>query len=71
LEQFVERVFAFFDLNWKDHVDIDESLLRPSDIKVSKGDPTKAEKILGWRAKKNVDDVINELCYFIKQNFEK
>ncbi len=70
LKQFVERVFNFFDLNWKDHVDIDESLLRPSDIKVSKGDPTKAKKILDWRAKKNVDDVINELCYLTKQNFE-
>ncbi len=71
LEQFVEKVFTFFELNWKDHVDIDKSLLRPTDIKISKGDPTKAKKILGWRAKKNVDDVINELCFFAKKNFEK
>ena len=71
LVQFVEKVFTFFDLNWKDHVDVDESLLRPSDIKFSKGDPTKAKKILDWKAKKNVDDVINELCFFAKQNFEK
>ena len=46
LVQFVEKVFTFFDLNWKDHVDVDDLLLRPSDIKVSKGDPTKAKKIL-------------------------
>ena len=44
LVQFVEKVFTFFDLNWKDHVDVDESLLRPSDIKCSKGDLTKAKK---------------------------
>ena len=71
LEQFVEKVFTFFNLNWKDHVDVDKSLLRPSDIRVSKGNPAKAKKILDWRAKKNVDDVINELCYFAKKNFEK
>ena len=67
LAQFVERVFAFFNLNWKDHVDVDDLLLRPSDIQVSKGDPTKAKKILDWKAKKNVDDVINELCCFAKK----
>jgi len=71
LEQFVEKIFTFFKLNWKDHVDIDKSLLRPSDIKISKGDPTKAKKILDWSAKKNVDDIINELCFFAKKNFEK
>ena len=71
LEKFVEKIFTFFELNWKDHVDIDKSLLRPSDIKISKGDPTKARKILDWRAEKNVDDVINELCFFAKKNFEK
>ena len=71
LEKFVEKIFTFFELNWKDHVDIDKSLLRPSDIKISKGDPTKARKILDWRTEKNVDDVINELCFFAKKNFEK
>ena len=71
LEQFVEKTFKFFNLNWKDHVDVDNSLLRPSDIKISKGNPSKAKKILGWSATKNVDDVINELCKSAKKIYKK
>ena len=71
LEQFVEKTFKFFNLNWKDHVDKDNSLLRPLEIKMSKGNPSKAKKILGWVATKNVDDVIKELCLSAKKFIEK
>jgi GDPmannose 4,6-dehydratase len=67
LEEFVEKVFIFFNLNWKNHVDVDNSLFRPSDIKISKGDPSKAKKILGWIAKNKVDEVINQLCMSAKE----
>jgi GDPmannose 4,6-dehydratase len=71
LEEFTEKVFTFFNLNWKNHVDVDNSLFRPSDIKISKGDPSKAKKILGWIAKKKVDDVINQLCLSAKEFYIK
>ena len=71
LEQFVEKTFKFFNLNWIDHVDKDNSLLRPLEIKMSKGNPSKAEKTLGWVATKNVDDVIKELCLSAKKFIEK
>jgi GDPmannose 4,6-dehydratase len=67
LEQFVEKTFKFYNLNWKDYVDVDNSLLRPSDIKISKGNPLKAKKILGWTATKNIDDIIKELCLSAKK----
>jgi len=67
LEQFVEKTFKFYNLNWKDYVDVDNSLLRPSDIKISKGNPLKAKKILGWAATKNIDDIIIELCLSAKK----
>jgi GDPmannose 4,6-dehydratase len=71
LEQFVEKTFMFFNLNWKNHVDVDSSLHRPSDIKMSRGDPSKAKKILGWVATKNIDDIIKELCLSAKKFIEK
>lgn len=71
LEQFVEKTFKFFNLNWKDHVDKDNSLLRPLEIKMSKGNPLKAKNFLGWTATKNVDDVIKELCLSAKKFIEK
>jgi GDPmannose 4,6-dehydratase len=67
LEQFVKKTFKFYNLNWKDYVDVDNSLLRPSDIKISKGNPLKAKKILGWTATKNIDDIIKELCLSAKK----
>jgi GDPmannose 4,6-dehydratase len=50
LEDFVREVFAAFDLDWKAHVDFDKSLVRPLDLRVSRGDPRRAEAELGWKA---------------------
>ncbi|MFN0111805.1 MAG: GDP-mannose 4,6-dehydratase [Blastocatellia bacterium] len=58
LQSFVETAFAFFDLDWKDYVVIDEELLRPTDIIFTKADPSKAEKKLGWKAKHRMKDVV-------------
>jgi GDPmannose 4,6-dehydratase len=49
LEDFVAAAFAGVGLDWRDRVDFDASLGRPSDIAFSLGDPTKAARVLGWR----------------------
>lgn len=62
LQQFVERSFAFFDLDWRQHVDHDDLLTRPSEITVSRGCPDKASSRLGWRASMDINGVIKEMC---------
>jgi GDPmannose 4,6-dehydratase len=62
LEYFIEKTFAHFGLNWKDHVETDPSLLRPTDILIGKGDPSKARATLGWRPAMDVDGVISRMC---------
>ena len=62
LEYFVERAFACMNLDWREHVDHDESLLRPSDIRYGAADPSYVASRLGWRAEHDVDDVISEMC---------
>ena len=62
LEYFVSRAFAFFNLNWKDHVKVNTSLFRPSDINKSSANPAKAKKILGWEAKINLELVTDRMC---------
>jgi GDPmannose 4,6-dehydratase len=57
LEQFVEATFGHFDLDWRRHVDSLESLGRPSDLQWSGADPSKADIILGWRARLKMPDV--------------
>lgn len=58
LEYFIDCAFKHFALNWKDHVDTDISLLRPSEISVGQADPSKAFKKLGWQSTTTIDQVI-------------
>ena len=58
LEDFVNTVFSQLDLEWKEHVDIDEQLFRPTDISISAGDPSKASRQLGWNAHHGMEEVV-------------
>jgi GDPmannose 4,6-dehydratase len=62
LQQFVEKSFSFFNLNWEDYVDIDTNLMRPSDIQINCGNVNKSKKMLGWTSTKNIDEIISALC---------
>lgn len=57
LHDFVIAVFSYLGLNWEDHVQVDESLYRPTEITVSCGNATKAQEKLGWKAKYAMRDV--------------
>jgi GDPmannose 4,6-dehydratase len=61
LEYFVARVFEHFGLEWRRHVRLDSTLLRPSDIRHGSADPSLASRLLGWQAKLQVDDVIEAM----------
>ena len=58
LEDFVVEVFTQLGLDWQGHVTTDPSLIRPSEIMISRGKPLKAEKELGWKAQYRMRDVI-------------
>jgi GDPmannose 4,6-dehydratase len=57
LEDFIAEVFGNLGLNWKDHVEHDNSLMRPSDIEKSFANPEKAARELGWKATYKMKDV--------------
>jgi len=58
LEEFVKAAFNSFDMEWVDYVVTDSDLLRPSDLSISKANPQKAEKVLGWKAGYDMKDVV-------------
>ncbi len=49
VKELVELAFAAVDLDWEEHVVIDERFLRPAEVDLLVGDPTKAEETLKWR----------------------
>jgi GDPmannose 4,6-dehydratase len=68
LEDFIVETFSQLGLDWKDHVATDPSLLRPSEIMVSRGNPEKALKELGWRAQQRMRDVIGTMISAEQEN---
>ena len=49
VREFAERAFARAGLDWKDHVEVDQALLRPAEVDLLVGDPSHAHKKLGWK----------------------
>ncbi|MGA1410002.1 MAG: GDP-mannose 4,6-dehydratase [Prochlorotrichaceae cyanobacterium] len=58
LEDFVIETFNALNLNWQDHVSINQSLFRPTDISVGRANPTKAKEKLGWQAQSKMSDIV-------------
>ena len=61
LEDFVSYAFKIQGLNWQEHVISDHSLFRPTDLSVSRADPRRAKKGLGWQAKVTMEQVIEKM----------
>jgi GDPmannose 4,6-dehydratase len=61
LRKFVCETFRQLGLNWEKHVKPDSSLCRPSDIKRSCGNASKARHRLGWKPVVGFEDLIRRL----------
>jgi GDPmannose 4,6-dehydratase len=61
LEYFVEYTFNKLGLNFSEHIVQDSSLMRPTDFKIGKADPSKAKNKLKWEAKFKMKEVINQM----------
>ena len=58
LQDLVEEVFSILGLDWREHVELNPDLLRPTDIMVSVANPDKARRVLGWEARSRMRDVV-------------
>lgn len=61
LEDFIAEAFKLCSLDWRDWVEVNHELFRPSEILYSCGNPERAEKVIGWRAKYKMKDVVKFL----------
>lgn len=57
--EFAEQAFDRAGLNWKDHVVTDPSLLRPAEVDLLVGDPSKAKEELGWTPRVDFEGLID------------
>lgn len=49
IREFLDISFNYVNLNWQDYVEFDERYLRPTEVDLLIGDPTKADQKLGWK----------------------
>lgn len=58
VREFLEVAFSYVDLDWEDHVKIDQRYFRPTEVDLLIGDPSKAKRELGWQPKVSFQDLI-------------
>jgi GDPmannose 4,6-dehydratase len=58
VRELCETAFACAGLNWRDHVDVDERFLRPTEINAARGDYSRAKLELGWEPRTFMHDLI-------------
>jgi GDPmannose 4,6-dehydratase len=57
VREFVQHSFERLGLDWEKYVDFDDRYLRPTEVDALIGDASKAEKILGWKAKTHAKEL--------------
>ena len=61
LRDFVTEVFATLSLDWCNHVDSDPALMRLTDLRISRADPSRAAAQLGWKAQTHMQGVVRSM----------
>jgi GDPmannose 4,6-dehydratase len=49
VRELCQIAFRCVGLDWEEHVEVDPQFIRPAEVDVLVGDPSKAERVLGWR----------------------
>ena len=68
LKQFIEIAFNELQLDWSLYTEVDPFLTRSIDVVLSRANPSKANKVLGWYPKNNIKSIIQLL---IKEELAK
>ena len=68
IKDMVEIVFSHFNLDWKEHVSLNNNLLRKGDPITKVSNPEKINKEFGWKSSINFENMI-KLCIENQNNF--
>ncbi len=59
IKDFLTIAFGHVNLNWQDYVVFDERYLRPTEVDLLVGDPTKAKTKLGWEHSISFEELVH------------
>jgi len=58
IKEFLKIAFNYVNLKYEDYIEISEKYYRPNEVGYLLGDPSKANKILGWKPKTSFDELV-------------
>jgi GDPmannose 4,6-dehydratase len=71
VREFVELAFAAADLRWEDYVVIDERFMRPAEVDLLIGDPSKAREKLGWQPRTTFEQLVTQMVHSDMERLER
>lgn len=70
--EFVETAFRYVDIdNWRDYIEVDESLYRPSEEKLLVGDASKSKRLLNFAPKTTFKELISIMMEHELKQYDK
>ncbi|TVP96580.1 MAG: GDP-mannose 4,6-dehydratase [Planctomycetaceae bacterium] len=61
VREVLQMAFDEVELNWQDHVVIDPKFIRPADVELLVGDPSRARERLGWKPLQDLATTIRQM----------
>jgi GDPmannose 4,6-dehydratase len=61
VKRLVELAFGAVGLDWKKYVEIDPALVRPAEVDLLIGDPSKARSVLGWKPEVTFEQLVERM----------
>jgi len=58
VKDLVQVAFDYLNLNWEDYVIVDPKFVRPAEVKLLLGDPSKAFKKIGWKPEVSFEELV-------------
>ena len=58
IKQFLDIAFGYVNLDWNDYVAFDPRYLRPAEVDLLIGDPSKAKAKLGWQPSITFEELV-------------
>ena len=58
IREFCQTAFACVDLDWEQYVTLDKRFLRPAEVEILRGDPSKAKRVLAWEPEVSFEEMV-------------
>jgi GDPmannose 4,6-dehydratase len=61
VRKLVELAFSAVGLDWQKYVKLDPALVRPAEVELLIGDPSKAKRVLGWKPDVSFEQLVDRM----------